>query len=175
MTAVEGTVVGGGENVGFSDVVPDVPRELPFEMPVEPVPLSRGCASRRASGNGLMDVSAGIVTGNLAVPPEAFDPPAPLGAFDPAGPPLRGLIGACLIAVFDGGAGGGGPPGCGEINAGLLDGPIGGGAPGPPGCGNAVEAGGVNVVVGGVVGAKVVGLFLSAGANPAPPGVGGVP
>ena len=180
MTAAEGTVVVCcGWNVGFPDAfagaVPDVPRELPLELPVEPAPLSRGCASRRASGNGLMDVSAGIVPGNLAVPPDAFDPPAPPGAFDPAGPPLRGLIGACLIALFEGGVGGGGPPGCGEINAGLLDGTTRGGPPGPPGCGNAVEAGGVSVVVGGVVGAKVVGMFLGAGANPEPPGAGGVP
>jgi hypothetical protein len=168
MTAVEGVCC--GENVGFPDgfdgAVPDVPRELP----VEPAPSSLGCASRREPGDGLIDVSAG----NLAVPPDAFEPALP-GTFDPAGPPVRGLIGACLIALFEGGAGGGGPPGCGEINAGLLDGTTGGGPPGPPGCGNAVEAGGASVVVGGVVGAKVVGVVPGAGVSPAPPGAGGTP
>jgi hypothetical protein len=177
MTAVEGACC--GENVGFPDpfdgVVPDVPRELPLELPVEPAPLSLGCASRREPGNGLIDVSAGIVTGNLAVPPDAFEPALPGTTLDPAGPPVRGLIVACLIALFEGGAGGGGPPGCGEINAGLPDGTTGGGPPGPPGCGNAVEGGGPRVVVGGVVGAKVVGVVLGAGVSPAPPGADGTP
>ena len=194
MAAADGTVDCCGEKVGFPDVFDGVVLDVPLELFVEPVALSRGRASRREPGNDFMDVSAGVVTGNPGGPPAGLDTPAAPEAFNPVGPPVRGLIGACLVAEIEGETGGGGPPGCGAISAGLLDGGDGGCPPGAPGCGNAVEAGGVRVVVAGVVGAevvggnlvgakvvggklvgaKVVGVFLGDKGSPAP-GVGVVP
>jgi hypothetical protein len=181
MAAADGTVADGtvdccGANVGFPDVFDGVVLDVPLELFVEPVALSRGRASRCEPVIGLSDVSAGVVVGNPAALPAAFDPPAAPAAFDPTGAPLRGLMGVCLVAALDGGAGGGVPPVCGVSDAGLFEGTFGGGPPGPPGCGNAVEAGGVvDVVVAGVVGAKVVGVFLGDNGSPAPPGAAVVP
>jgi hypothetical protein len=117
-----GLLTAAAANVGFPDVFDGSVLDVPVGVFVEPVAPSRGRVSRRDPGIGLSDVSAGVVTGNPAVPPDAFDPPAAPGAFDPAGPPVRGLIGACLIAEPEGEVGGDGPPGCGAIRAGLLDG-----------------------------------------------------